>query len=172
MMTQPAGADDARFPTLAGFRAAVSRLPQGVAVLTTVDDDGLPQGVTVGSVIPLSKRPPLLAVSLDRRAGMLAVVLTAGRFAINVLHSEASGIATLFATPGINRFASTEWTPGGGGLPVLREHSSAVIECAVSETVDGGDHVIVIGAVEDSSPLPARGPRVYKGRRYFGLQPL
>jgi 3-hydroxy-9,10-secoandrosta-1,3,5(10)-triene-9,17-dione monooxygenase reductase component len=103
---------------------------------------------------------------------MLAVVLTAGRFAINVLHSEASGIAALFATPGVNRFASTAWTSGGGGLPVLREHSSAVIECAVSETVDGGDHVIVIGAVEDSSTLPAQDPLVYKGRRYFGLHPL
>ncbi|HEY0484768.1 MAG TPA: flavin reductase family protein [Mycobacteriales bacterium] len=161
---------DEQYPALAGFRAAVSRFAQGVAVLTTVDVDGTPHGVTVGSFIPLSKRPPLLGVALDRRAGILPIITAAGRFAVNVLDEGAEETSALFATKGVDRFAAVPWTLGTHGLPLLSEHATSVVECRVERTADGGDHVIVVGGVLAARPLGERSPLVYSGRRYFGIR--
>ncbi|MCW2609285.1 MAG: flavin reductase [Actinomycetota bacterium] len=161
---------DEQYPALAGFRAAVARFPQGVAILTTVGADGAPHGATVGSFIPLSKRPPLLGVALDRRAGILPILESAGSFALNVLDEGAVDVSALFATKGVDRFASVPWSRGPHGLPLLLAHSTSVIECRVDRTADGGDHVIVVGAVLAARPLDERPPLVYSGRRYFGIR--
>lgn len=159
-------------PTLARFRGAVSRFPQGVAVLTTVGADGTPHGVTVGSFIPLSKRPPLLGVALDRRAGILPIVEAAGKFALNVLHDDAHDVSAVFATKGVDRFAGVSWTPSRNELPLLTDHSTSVVECSVERTIDGGDHVIFVGAVLDAVSIEDHSPLVYSARRYFRIRPV
>ena len=49
------------------FRAAMGALAGGVAVVTTVDANGEPRGLTTTAVTSVSLRPPLVLVSQSQQ---------------------------------------------------------------------------------------------------------
>ena len=51
------------------LRALMGRVPSAVAVLT-VNANGQPLGLTVGSLVALSLEPPLVAIVVSRQAAM------------------------------------------------------------------------------------------------------
>jgi flavin reductase (NADH) len=58
-------------------------------------------------------------------------------------------VAEIFSTPGDKRFDAVPWQgTGRRSLPWLTEHAHAVAECELRDIYPGGDHVIVVGAVE------------------------
>src|SRR5262249_16040576 len=65
-------------------------------------------------------------------------------FAINILHEDQKDLSSCFARSGFDRFAGVEWTPGLNGAPVLPD-VLATMECRVTQLVDAGDHVVIIG---------------------------
>lgn len=135
-------------PTLTSddFRAAMGRFATGITVVTTIDGDGAPYGVTATSFASLSLDPPLVQWSLRNAAYSLSIFLQSGRFAVNILSAEQTAISRRFATPDIDRFAGQPTEPGLNGLSLL-PGAVAWIECDLEETLAGGDHTILVGRV-------------------------
>jgi flavin reductase (DIM6/NTAB) family NADH-FMN oxidoreductase RutF len=139
------------------LRDALGRFVTGVTIVTTLDADGAPVGLTANSFTSVSLDPPLILWSLSKRSGNLAAFSTAGRFTVNILSQDQNELSARFASPSEDRFAGTGWCQGMGGLPLL-PGCLAHLECVTAREQEAGDHVIFIGRVErfayrDGPPL-------------------
>jgi flavin reductase (DIM6/NTAB) family NADH-FMN oxidoreductase RutF len=128
------------------FRRAMSCYATGITVMTTLDLEGGPYGVTATSFSSLSLNPPLVQWSLRTAAYSMPVYLTAKSFAVNILSADQGYVARRFATPHVDRFEGLLIKKGINGLPLI-EGASAWIECAIESTMPGGDHTIIVGRV-------------------------
>ncbi|MGH3265707.1 MAG: flavin reductase family protein, partial [Trebonia sp.] len=99
----------------------------------------------------------------DRNSRVLAQLLEARRFGVNLLGHAQAGLATLFATRDADRFARADWYLDSG-LPRL-EGAAGWLECDLFESVAGGDHLLLLGHVVGASraELP---PLVYAYRTF------
>jgi flavin reductase (DIM6/NTAB) family NADH-FMN oxidoreductase RutF len=145
------------------FRDLMAGVCAPVAIVTTANQDG-PHGATVSSLASVSLRPALLSIALDRKSSLLARILGSGRFGVNVLGCTQDDLAMLFASRGVERFSQVRWTTAEG-LPRL-EGTAGWAACELHQTVEAGDHLLLIGRVitASSSPQP---PLIY-GHRTFG----
>jgi flavin reductase (DIM6/NTAB) family NADH-FMN oxidoreductase RutF len=134
-----------------------------VTVVTTVKDN-VPYGTTVSAFASLSLDPPMVSVALDRRSELLSKVLESTFFGVNVLAKSQEDIARLFASRGVDRFGSAFWTIDRN-LPRLNSVASW-LTCVLTKTVEVGDHVLLLGVVEDAEKTSA-APLVY-AERMFG----
>lgn len=145
------------------FRRALSQFPTGVTVITTLDAEGNPVGVTASSFNSVSMDPTLVLWSIDKGAHSLSAFENAERFAVNILSRDQVATSNNFASRGEDKFANAEYTAGLGGAPVLNDYA-AQFECKTWAVYEGGDHLILVGEVlgyrynDDVEPLVfARG---------------
>lgn len=148
------------------FRGFMSSYFTGVAVVTSVDDDGMPHGLTCNSLASVTLSPPTLLVCLDARSGTLAALRSSSAFAINLLHEHARSTAELFATPRASRFDTVRWCRSSyTGMPRLVGDAYAISECRVAETRTVADHAVVFGHVVEIEN-GAGSPLLYGRRSY------
>lgn len=149
------------------FLGIMSAFPTGVAIVTTLEPDGTPRGLTTNAVTSVSAEPPILLVCVDRDSRTLPALLHTKRFVVNFMRDDCADVCTLFASKADDKFAHVAWTPGLGGVPVLHAGAIAHAECTTLEELEIGDHVVVTGLVEDGSPPdPSQVPIVYFRRSY------
>lgn len=149
------------------FVAIMSAFPTGVAIVTTLEPDGTPRGLTTNAVTSVSAEPPILLVCVARDSRTLPALLHTKRFVVNFMRDDCADVCTLFASKADDKFAQVAWTPGLGGVPVLHEGAIAHAECTTLEELEIGDHVVVTGLVEDGSPPdPSQAPIVYFRKSY------
>ena len=130
------------------FRRALSQFPTGVTVITTLDAEGKPVGVTASSFNSVSMDPVLVLWSIDKGAHSLSAFENADNFAVNVLGRDQVATSNNFASRGEDKFANAAYSAGLGGAPVLDEYA-AQFECKTWAVYDGGDHLILVGEVID-----------------------
>lgn len=153
------------------FFAIMSAFPTGVAVVTTLDDQGRPRGLAAQSVASVSAEPPLLLVCIDRASRTLPALRATGRFVVNFLRADRDALCALFASKADDKFAGVAWRAAANGMPLLHEDSVAYAECRTERELDGGDHIILLGrAVGGEPPSPHDVPLVYY-RRTFAPSP-
>jgi flavin reductase (DIM6/NTAB) family NADH-FMN oxidoreductase RutF len=132
-------------PGPGALRACMSRFTTGVTVVTFAGDgaDG-PRGATMNSFTSVSAEPPLVLISVARRAHCHDQLI--GRpFCVNVLGAEHESLARLFA--GARGAAEPRWAPNA---PVPRlDNPLAWVECQPWRSYDGGDHTLVLGRITD-----------------------
>lgn len=150
------------------FRDALGCFATGVTIVTAMDADGLPVGLTANSFTSVSLDPPLLLVCIANNAGTRPVLESAERFAVNVLQIGQQPTSNRFAGRGEDRFASTPWQVGEFGTPVLTG-SLASFECSRHALHDGGDHIILVGRVMKAMFEPRRDPLLYFRGKYRRL---
>ena len=131
---------------LGEFRRALSCFATGVAVVTTIDEDGEPVGMTVSSFNSVSLDPPLVLWSIANDAQSYDSFMSANYFAVNVLTMEQQHLSSRFATKGINKFDGLDCREGLHGAPILPEYA-ACFECSTEHRYEGGDHKIIVGRV-------------------------
>jgi len=149
------------------FFAIMSAFPTGVAVVTTLDEEGRPRGLTTNALCSVSAEPPLLLVCVDRASRTLPALLHSGRFVVNFLVERRDDLARLFASKADDKFDGVDWVPGLGGIPCLRADSLAYAECVTEQQFEAGDHVILTGLVEAGmAPDPESVPILYFRRSY------
>ncbi|NKQ51620.1 flavin reductase family protein [Amycolatopsis sp. K13G38] len=144
------------------FRDVMAGVCTPVSVVTTMDG-ARPHGTTVSAFSSLSMRPPMVLVALDRASALLALVRETGRFGLNVLACGQAGLAKRFAGKGNDKFDGVDWAPANG-LPRL-PGVAGWLACQVSSVVDGGDHMVVMGAVEAAQRTVAP-PLTYHARSF------
>lgn len=143
------------------FREVLGQFPTGVAVVTAMDDQGQPIGMTVGSFTSVSLHPPLVAFLPDKSSSSFPAIRDAARFCVNVLAGAQESICRTFATRVPDRFAGVRWAQSPQtGSPVL-EGAVAWIDCELGDVFEAGDHYIVIGRVLDLETAKPTLPLVF-----------
>ena len=127
------------------FRDVCGHYATGVTVVTVLDKDGKPFGVTANSFTSVSLDPPLVQFSLDRGASVFPVFEATDAFVINVLARDQQFLSSRFSknSDGFDSVPHRTWT---SGCPIL-DGCIANIECTKYAVYDGGDHVIILGRV-------------------------
>lgn len=151
------------------FRSLMGAFPTGVIIVTTVDEQGSPKGLTTQSFMSVSTAPPLLVVSLDKSSRTLRALLGSNAFVVNYLAAGREDLATRFATKADDKFAGivSRASAVAKGAPILEADSVAYAECVVSRTIEAGDHMLIVASVEGGAVL-AGAPLMYYRRTYAG----
>jgi flavin reductase (DIM6/NTAB) family NADH-FMN oxidoreductase RutF/DNA-binding MarR family transcriptional regulator len=144
------------------FRRCLGQFSTGVDVMTTVAN-GEPVGVTANSFSSLSMDPPLVLWSIAHNSRSCEAFKNAKHFAINILAVEQVEYSQRFARPAQNKFEDVDWRPGVLGSPIL-PNVLASLECAPETTLQGGDHVIMIGRVKKYSRYAGNALLYAQGR--------
>ncbi len=142
------------------FRDALGRFATGVTVVTTHSDKG-PLGITANSFAALSLDPPLVMWAPGRFSRRFKAFEAAGHFAIHVLAEDQLWLARHFATDGLD-FALDGVTTGLGEVPLL-PGCLARFECRRHAVHPGGDHAIVVGAVQRVQTRAGAGLSFFSG---------
>ncbi|GAA4545563.1 flavin reductase family protein [Amycolatopsis samaneae] len=155
------------------FRAIMSAFPSGVTVVTTVDEQDRPLGLTCSAACSVSQTPPLLLTCLHSASRVLTAILAGRRLLVNFLRDNREATSTRFATRQEDRFSSVAWRPApGSGLPWLYRDTIAYADCALVGALDAGDHTVLLGAIVDGqAPEETFGPLMY-WRRQYGRWPV
>ena len=152
---------------VSSFRALMAQFPSGVAIVTALDGDGRPWGMTCSSVCSVTPDPPTLLVCLRDQSPTLGAILERAAFTVNLLHQHAQPVAELFASGAPDRFDRIRWdiSPTAGG-PHLPQYATATADCKVSRTERVGDHVVVFGEIVHVSVRSDNVPLLYGLRQY------
>jgi flavin reductase (DIM6/NTAB) family NADH-FMN oxidoreductase RutF len=150
------------------YRRTCAQFATGITVVTTVDADGHPHGLTVNSFSSVSLEPPLVLVSIDLRNAILGHFISTSSFAINVLGEHQEDLSRRFSSTAENRFLGLAWQAGVSGVPLL-EGVLAQLECSVLRTFEAGDHTVLIGEVRAASCAEGR-PLVFFNSEYRNLK--
>lgn len=114
-------------------------------------DGGEVNAFTANWLSQVSFEPPLVAVSVENETKSLPMILRSRRFIINVYHQgdrELAGQLGKSALKHPEKLAGVEYTPGPGGIPILRAALAWVV-CEVRHTVEAGDSTLIVADVVD-----------------------
>jgi flavin reductase (DIM6/NTAB) family NADH-FMN oxidoreductase RutF len=149
---------------VAAFRKTLGMFATGVTVVTTEEGDQV-HGMTANAFMSVSLRPPLVVISVDRRARMHALLNEGRRYGISVLADEQRGLS--------DRFAGR--TAGDDEVEFDVVHETPLVRGALAHLVArvvrsswGGDHSLFIGQVEYARYGEGR-PLLFHGGRYERL---
>ena len=141
------------------FRRALGSFPSGVVVATSLCADNSPAGVTISAFSSVSLDPPLVLVCLDVSSNHLDD-LCSGAICINILADDQAEVSNRFAAVMDDRFTGIEWGPASNGAPKLTG-AAASLECQVDQVLDGGDHKIILLAVDRVDVDDTKTPLIY-----------
>jgi flavin reductase (DIM6/NTAB) family NADH-FMN oxidoreductase RutF len=154
----------------------------GVTVITTVAGEQI-HGMTANAFMSVSLQPPLILISVDRRAKMNNLLGEGARYGVSVLEERQSVLSDRFAGRGGDapepEFELVHGTP-------LVEGALAHLVARVVRSYWGGDHSLFLGRVEyvrygEGTPLLFHGggygrvagnPRVFSSLPPELLQPI
>jgi flavin reductase (DIM6/NTAB) family NADH-FMN oxidoreductase RutF len=149
----------------AAFRRTLGMFATGVTVITTQDADQV-HGMTANAFMSVSLRPPLIVISVDRRARMHALLNEGRRYGISVLADEQRPLS--------DRFAGRT-TDGSEEVGFELVHETPLVRGALAHLVArvvrsywGGDHSLFVGQVEYARHGEGQ-PLLFHGGRYEHL---
>lgn len=151
------------------FRAVLGRFASGVTVVTTIDAENRPRGLTVSAFSSISLDPPLIAVSIDCGTTSHAAITHRGTFVVNILADDQEVLSRHFASATTDKFEGIAFTSGLEGIPVLTG-TLGTLECRTKHVYDGGDHTIFVAEVEQAR-IADGGPLLYFRGGYARLVP-
>jgi flavin reductase ActVB len=147
----------------------MASFPSGVAIVTTLDADGVPRGLTTTAVCSVSAHPPTMLVCVDLASRTLAALRTRQGFVVNFVGEGRSELCLLFASKEEDKFARVEWRTTDGGLPLLHADVLAWAECTTVRELEVGDHVVLVAEVADGGVQPELEPPLMYYRRSWGV---
>jgi flavin reductase (DIM6/NTAB) family NADH-FMN oxidoreductase RutF len=143
---------------------ALGSFATGVTVITT-RVGGRFYGLTANSFTSVSLAPPVLLFCIGRSRhsyGAFAVTCT---FTVNVLNSMQSDLSDRFATSGDDKWRELLYVEDDLGNAMFPD-SVAVFSCAKRQTIESGDHLIVLGEVLGFRQNAVLDPLVYCRGQY------
>jgi 3-hydroxy-9,10-secoandrosta-1,3,5(10)-triene-9,17-dione monooxygenase reductase component len=145
------------------LRRLMGHFATGVTIITTKGADGTPYGLTANAFTSLSLDPPLCIVCVDRKAESFAHFYDSKVFTVNILTREQEALSNRFAKSGGDKFTGVATIPGHHGAPLI-DGALAHIECLITDTVEGGDHVVHVGRIERFDVRSGEPLLFYQGR--------
>jgi flavin reductase (DIM6/NTAB) family NADH-FMN oxidoreductase RutF len=151
----------------ADFKDALSLFASGVTVVTTKDSADKLHGITVSSFCSVSLDPPMVLICIEKTTGSHYAFGESGAFVVNVLGESQSSISEHFASPIDGKFDSIDHKLNEDGVAVLTG-AIATLRCKLRHSLDGGDHSIFVGMVEEVI-VHGGQPLIYFDRNYHNL---
>ncbi|MGH3297737.1 MAG: flavin reductase family protein, partial [Trebonia sp.] len=131
------------------FRRALGHFATGVTVVTYALADAEEfRGTTVNSFTSVSLEPPLVLVSLGRATRAAAALRPGSAYAVNVLHHGQRDLAMRFARRADPQPETRVDWEVRAGVPHLAG-CAAYFRCVAQDVHGAGDHVLVVGLVEE-----------------------
>jgi flavin reductase (DIM6/NTAB) family NADH-FMN oxidoreductase RutF len=131
---------------VSAFKEIMGNYPSGVTIVTTLNENNKPVGLTANSFASVSIDPLLVLWSIDRKVSSFDAFCKANRFAVHVLAADQAEACWAFAGKEPERFSKVSWELSENQLPIISE-SLGVLECKTFQKIEAGDHVILIGEV-------------------------
>jgi flavin reductase (DIM6/NTAB) family NADH-FMN oxidoreductase RutF len=148
------------------FRRTLGMFATGVTVITTQSGEQV-HGMTANAFMSVSLRPPLVVISVDRRAKMHALLHEGRRYGISVLAQDQQELS--------DRFAGRVGAEGGSEVEFDLVHDTPLVRGALAHLVArvvrsywGGDHSLFLGQVEYAR-YGGGQPLLFHGGRYEHL---
>lgn len=142
------------------FREVMGHYPTGVAVITGRAADGELLALVVGTFSSVSLDPPLISFMPMKTSRTFDKLRRCESICINVIGGEQEDLVATIARRWENKFDGIEWFTSPSGNPVL-DQSVAWIDARVTNTVDAGDHWIVLCTVSDLAVTNPVAPLIY-----------
>ncbi|KYH42465.1 MAG: protein of DIM6/NTAB family [Candidatus Bathyarchaeota archaeon B63] len=126
--------------------------PSSIVLVTCITQDGKPNIITIGMNMPISAKPPLIAIGVSPRRYSHRLIEETGEFVVNVppkgLVKQVILCGTIsgrehekFEEAGLTPIAASKVKP-----PLIKECISHM-ECRVAAEYKCGDHTLFIGEV-------------------------
>ena len=149
----------------------MASFPSGVVVLTAFGEDSRPRGLTVSAFCAVSLAPPLALACIDKTSNTLPAVQHTGGFTVNILAAGREALARHMASKATDKFEDITWVRPGSpiGGPVLEADAAAFAVCTLRDTIEAGDHWVLIGLVTEGAVREGVAPLVFSRRGYFDL---
>lgn len=144
------------------FRHLCGHFATGVVVLTAVDPEGKPAGMTANSFTSASLDPPLVSLNVDHQADMHRAMHRARVFAINVLGSGQEALSRHFAGNLPAKFDGVGYRTEDPGF-VFLDGALATILCEMHSRFEAGDHTVFLGRVVGGQVAAGRPLLYYRG---------
>lgn len=132
-------------------KTALRGISYGLYVIGTKVGDDV-NAFTGNWVTQTSFAPPLVAIGVKKGTTSYEGIQQSGVFSVNVLESGQKDLAFAFFKPVSrvgNKFGDVEFTTSTTGSPILKDALSW-FECKVTDTIDRGDHALIVGEVVDA----------------------
>jgi flavin reductase (DIM6/NTAB) family NADH-FMN oxidoreductase RutF len=147
------------------FRRTLGMFATGVTIITTQAGEQV-HGMTANAFMSVSLRPPLVLISVDKRAKMNSLLREGVRFGVNVLAEDQRELSDHFAgRPGERapeaRFTVIHDTP-------LVDGALAHLVARAERSYWGGDHALFLGRVEYAR-YGSGTPLLFHGGQYEQL---
>ena len=133
-------------------KTALRMIPYGLFVLTAKGPDGTIAAGTVNWVTQASFEPPLVVVGVKADSHPNAVIRSSKSFVLNALGKDQGPVAYMFfktVESDAHQIGGQAYHVGMTGAPIL-DTTPAFVECRVVETIERGDHSIVVAEVVDA----------------------
>ncbi|MGD0288442.1 MAG: flavin reductase family protein [Candidatus Binataceae bacterium] len=131
------------------LRQVMGHFATGVTVITTLNKAGQMHGLTANAFTSVSLEPPLLLISVDKKAESWPAFEESKVFTVNILADNQEALSRRFAVSGGNKFEGVAYRIGANGAPIL-EGVLTYIECTLYAAYEGGDHSIYLGEIQQA----------------------
>jgi flavin reductase (DIM6/NTAB) family NADH-FMN oxidoreductase RutF len=139
------------------LRRAFSCFATGVTVITGIDQNGKPGGITISSFNTVSLNPPLVLWSIGSQSDLCNSFRIGQKQLIHVLDVNQKDLALVFAKQLNKNSIQMEHQIEPSGLMRLA-NCLAYFECETVAVHEGGDHHIIVARVlsieQDSDRYP------------------
>jgi flavin reductase (DIM6/NTAB) family NADH-FMN oxidoreductase RutF len=150
------------------LKATFRRHASGVAIITMINSNGSPVGLTATSVTSLGATPPLLTFNVASGASSWPTVCEKGFVAIHTLGVEDVELARKLAGPKAQRFEADDWTTGPHNLPIFTA-ASAILIGKIREVHDVEANAVVVVDVLEGLVGSEKGGLLYHQRNFVGI---
>ena len=135
--------------------AIESRYPEQIAICIARDAAGHYNPMTIGWFMPVSMKPPMMAVAIGKSRHTLGAIRHSGEFVLAFLSEPQADLARYFGTHSgrdTDKFTCVrcETLKADKIDNRLIRDAVANFECIVKQEVDAGDHVVFIGEIVTS----------------------
>jgi flavin reductase (DIM6/NTAB) family NADH-FMN oxidoreductase RutF len=141
------------------FSDVLAKIPYGVSVVTMGRGGAkVENGLTVSWMSQVSFQPPMLMIAVDKLHYSADLLRSTKNFCVNLLGQDQAALAGRFAkqaTTAEDKLETVATQPADSGAAILTE-AVAYFDCEVASIVEAGDHLVVLGTIDDAALLRDR----------------
>ena len=132
-------------------------------------DGRKPVAITINSFTSVSLEPPLVLWCLEKRASTYDDFMGADHYGISILDGGQEDLSNRFASFNPKPLSLKEMgLTGKSSLPdaPLLNDCLAALNCLIEKRIDAGDHIIMLGRVENFKSVQGK-PLIYFASQYM-----